>query len=164
MTSTRSSTPSCSGPGKIRQKWTPEDDRILIDAVAQGKLPVFLQRPSKSIKTDTKFRVSRPKPAAAQETPINWHKIAPCLPGRTNKNCRKRWHYKLAQDFRKGLWTAEEDERLRAAVQKHGVKWRMVSEDVKTRNGDQCWKRWNDCLKPDIDHSPWSAQEVSNHN
>lgn len=41
------------------------------------------------------------------------------------------------------------------------MKWRKVSQDVKTRNGDQCWKRWNDCLKPEINHSPWSMQEVS---
>lgn len=43
----------------------------------------------------------------------------------------------------------------------HGTKWTKVSEEVVTRNGDQCWKRWHDNLDPQIDHSPWTTEEVT---
>ncbi|RYP81219.1 hypothetical protein DL770_005947 [Monosporascus sp. CRB-9-2] len=41
----------------------------------------------------------------------------------------------------------------------HGTKWTKVSEEVGSRNGDQCWKRWHDNLDPQIDHSPWTREE-----
>ena len=51
----------------------------------------------------------------------NWNDIAILLPGRTNKDCRKRWS-KIQVDIRKGAWTRDEDERLQQAVQQIGVK------------------------------------------
>lgn len=51
----------------------------------------------------------------------NWNDIAVLLPGRTNKDCRKRWS-KVQLDIRKGSWTQDEDERLQQAVQQIGVK------------------------------------------
>lgn len=54
----------------------------------------------------------------------------------------------------------EEDEKLREAVELYGARWSKVAEAVGTRNGDQCWKRWYDCLDPRIDKSPWTAEEV----
>ena len=51
----------------------------------------------------------------------NWNGIAALLPGRTNKDCRKRW-YKVCQGIRKGAWTPEEDQRLQLAVQQVGFK------------------------------------------
>jgi myb proto-oncogene protein len=54
----------------------------------------------------------------------------------------------------------EEDERLREAVELYGARWSKIAEAVGTRNGDQCWKRWYDCLDPRIDKSPWTAEEV----
>ncbi|KAK0632935.1 hypothetical protein B0T14DRAFT_505469 [Immersiella caudata] len=97
------------------------------------------------------------------ETPqhgsISWHKVAAHLPGRNNKDCRKRWHYSIAHTIRKGTWTKEEDEKLLQAVEKHGARWSKVAGVVGSRNGDQCWKRWYDCLDPRIDKSPWTAEE-----
>ena len=54
----------------------------------------------------------------------------------------------------------EEDEKLRQAVELYGARWSKIAEAVGTRNGDQCWKRWYDCLDPRIDKSPWTAEEV----
>lgn len=54
-----------------------------------------------------------------------------------------------------------EDDQLRAAVAKHGTKWRVVSKEVRTRTSDQCSKRWKQVLDPNLDHSPWSPAEVS---
>lgn len=60
-----------------------------------------------------------------------------------------------------GTWSPEEDERLRNAIARHGTRWVLVAADVSTRNGDQCAKRWNENLNPDLDRSPWSPIEVN---
>jgi lipoate synthase len=60
----------------------------------------------------------------------------------------------------KGPWTEEEDERLGKAVQHHGTKWAVVASVVGTRLPDQCSKRWMHALNPEIDHSPWTPEEV----
>jgi hypothetical protein len=59
-----------------------------------------------------------------------------------------------------GTWSDTEDERLREAVAKHGPRWMSVAAEVGTRSGEQCAKRWNEYVNPDLDHSPWSTQEV----
>ncbi|KAK3363234.1 Homeodomain-like protein, partial [Lasiosphaeria hispida] len=94
-----------------------------------------------------------------QQGTISWHKVAAYLPGRNNKDCRKRWHYSIVHTIRKGTWTPDEDQSLRQAVEKHGLRWSKVAGAVGSRNGDQCWKRWYDCLNPSIDKSPWTAAE-----
>ncbi|AEO65561.1 uncharacterized protein THITE_2045382, partial [Thermothielavioides terrestris NRRL 8126] len=90
---------------------------------------------------------------------ISWHRVASHLPGRTNKDCRKRWHFTLANTIRKGTWMRDEDERLVKAVEVYGTRWSKVAQAVGTRNGDQCSKRWYDCLDPRIDRSPWTPEE-----
>lgn len=67
-------------------------------------------------------------------------------------------HQKLPKT---GNWGPAEDFRLRQAVSKHGLRWVLVADDVGTRNGDQCAKRWKDKLNPELDHSQWSPDEVS---
>lgn len=51
----------------------------------------------------------------------NWNAIAAKLPGRTNKDCRKRWH-KIEPNIRKGAWTAAEHTRLQEAVDLFGLR------------------------------------------
>ncbi|KAL8707714.1 MAG: hypothetical protein Q9220_007294 [cf. Caloplaca sp. 1 TL-2023] len=58
-----------------------------------------------------------------------------------------------------GSWLPAENSRLREAVARHGTRWVRVAKEVGTRNGDQCAKRWNENLNPDLDHSPWTADE-----
>lgn len=92
---------------------------------------------------------------------INWQAIARRFPGRTNKDCRKRWYYHISQPLQRGPWSKEEDGRLRQGVRQYGTRWSKVADLVQTRNGDQCYKRWTDSLDPQIDKSPWTAEEVS---
>ncbi|KAI1291375.1 hypothetical protein F5Y03DRAFT_376855 [Xylaria venustula] len=61
--------------------------------------------------------------------------------------------------YNTGTWSGEEDSRLRKAVAQHGTRWVIVAGDVATRNGDQCAKRWNENLNPNLNHSPWSPAE-----
>ncbi|KAL4783566.1 hypothetical protein BJX76DRAFT_368315 [Aspergillus varians] len=95
----------------------------------------------------------------AESDNISWHEIASFLPGRTNKDCRKRWYGTAAAKVKKGPWTEAEDERLRRAIEHHGTKWSVVASVVATRLPDQCSKRWSHAINPDIDHSPWTSDE-----
>ncbi|KAK2879436.1 hypothetical protein FQN49_000871 [Arthroderma sp. PD_2] len=89
---------------------------------------------------------------------ISWNTIAAKLPGRSNKDCRKRWH-KIGSHIKKGVWTAEEDIQLQEAVGLLGLKWTQVSERVGTRNSDQCAKRWAYALNPSVSHAPWTEEQ-----
>lgn len=50
----------------------------------------------------------------------DWQCIATKLPGRTNKDCRKRWHNVVSGGVNKGHWTQDEDKLLTEAVQTRG--------------------------------------------
>ncbi|KAI8933238.1 hypothetical protein NX059_009870 [Plenodomus lindquistii] len=89
---------------------------------------------------------------------FNWNEVAVLLPGRTNKDCRKRWS-KVQAGINKGAWTRVEDERLQKALEKQGAKWALVSKSVRTRNADQCFKRWQHVLGPGCKHEPWTLEE-----
>ncbi|GFF54853.1 transcriptional activator Myb [Aspergillus udagawae] len=89
----------------------------------------------------------------------DWCQIAEKLPGRTNKDCRKRWQNTMAGEFRKGLWAKHEDEQLRKAIAKHGTRWTIVASGVKTRSAEQCAKRWQNSLNPNLDRSEWTESE-----
>jgi len=93
------------------------------------------------------------------DRPSKWHSIARHVPGRTNKDCRKRWCATMASIVSKGGWSSEEDRKLLDAVEKHGTKWSVVASLVETRNSGQCAKRWQDTLNPTIDRSAWSTEE-----
>ncbi|CRG88765.1 Myb-related protein A [Talaromyces islandicus] len=90
---------------------------------------------------------------------VDWRLIASFLPGRNNKDCRKRWHYRVSASMNLGPWSQAEDELLRVGIQRYGTHWSRVAQVVGTRNGDQCFKRWNDVLDPGINRSPWTQDE-----
>mmetsp|Transcript_7288 Transcript_7288/g.13066 ORF Transcript_7288/g.13066 Transcript_7288/m.13066 type:complete len:572 (+) Transcript_7288:6507-8222(+) len=58
------------------------------------------------------------------------------------------------------MWSAQEDESLRAAVKKHGEKnWRLIAEDIPGRNHLQCLQRWKKALRPGLVKGHWSKEE-----
>ena len=60
-----------------------------------------------------------------------WKEIALCVPGRSNVQCRYRWHNVLNPDLVKGHWTKEEDDMLTQAVEKYGSKnWKQIAKCV----------------------------------
>nr|QIR83206.1 MYB transcription factor [Ophiocordyceps sinensis] len=52
----------------------------------------------------------------------DWHQIAARLPGRSNKDCRKRWVNTVCGGLNKGSWSQDEDRRLLEALRTHGPK------------------------------------------
>lgn len=102
----------------------------------------------------------RPPKALEESRPILWREIAKDVPGRTNKNCRRRWCNSLNYSMSKGRWSQIEDQRLFQGVQKHGTNWVKVAATVRTRNADQCATHWGQTLNPNIDYSDWNDVEV----
>ncbi|KAL4899825.1 hypothetical protein BDW74DRAFT_188857 [Aspergillus multicolor] len=92
--------------------------------------------------------------------PRNWSAIAEKLPGRSNKDCRKRWT-KISLSSRKGTWSGAEDHLLRKAVGKFGFQWTKVAGMVGSRHPDQCAKRWHHSLDPNVKRGPWASDEDS---
>jgi hypothetical protein len=131
-------TPSPSNDSDVKEKgfgdrttWTPEEDQLL-------RLAVQVYGPNTE----------------------KWSKIAECVPGRTNKNCRKRWFHSLNPSLRKGPWTEEEDRLLREGVARYPKKqWSKIADIIHGRTDDQCAKRWRESLDPNIDRSSWTEED-----
>ncbi|KAL8719407.1 MAG: hypothetical protein Q9225_003592, partial [Loekoesia sp. 1 TL-2023] len=90
----------------------------------------------------------------------NWNEIAKLIPGRSNKDCRKRFYNGVTGDRKKGPWSEDEDARLEGLVEHYGMSWALIAQEMETRTADQCSKRWQHCLDPKLDHSSWTEQEV----
>ncbi|KAK3839966.1 MAG: hypothetical protein J3R72DRAFT_476148, partial [Linnemannia gamsii] len=88
-----------------------------------------------------------------------WSKIAACVPGRTNKNCRKRWFHSLDPKLKKGPWTEEEDHLLKTGVEMFKGQWSKIAERIPGRTDDQCAKRWREGLDPLIDRAAWAPED-----
>jgi hypothetical protein len=80
----------------------------------------------------------------------NWDAIAALVPGRGRYQCYSRWRRVLNRSIdrtseRTGKWPAEEDIKLKDAVQTHGGKnWDAIAALVPGRVASQCWHRWHD--------------------
>jgi hypothetical protein len=101
----------------------------------------------------------------------NWAAISALFPGRTGSQCMNRWHKFLVSKTaltaeRTGKWTANEDSKLKDAVQTHGDKeWVAITALFPGRTKEQCNSRWNNFLDPNIDRAnvragKWSEDEV----
>lgn len=91
----------------------------------------------------------------------DWCRVALALPGRTNKDCRKRWHNSVTEGLRKGQWSRSEDQLLTDGVHRYGSRWTKVATCVGSRSADQCAKRWQQSLDPCLDRSEWREDEDS---
>jgi Myb-like DNA-binding domain len=89
--------------------WNPEEDEILRRGIDDCGRWVF---PSAICLTPTDHR----------GVAVDWCAIAAQLPGRTNKDCRKRWHNAVTACINKGQWTKAEDELLKQGVSDFGQK------------------------------------------
>lgn len=89
----------------------------------------------------------------------DWCQVAMALPGRTNKDCRKRWHNSVTEGLKKGQWSMSEDQLLTRGVHQYGPQWTKVATCVNTRSADQCAKRWQHSLNPFLDRSEWREYE-----
>jgi hypothetical protein len=86
----------------------------------------------------------------------NWDAIASLVPGRSQRQCYKRWKNVLDPNLdraneRTGKWTAIEDSKLKDAVYTHGGKnWGAIAAQVPDRTTIRCHNRWYQVLDPSI--------------
>jgi hypothetical protein len=109
--------------------------------------------------------------AAVEMLDKDWVAVAPLVPGRSSLQCRARWLNSLdptKTTSHKGKWTAEEDAKLIAAVEKFGQVWVAVATLVPGRTNQQCRYRWlttsssvelNDMETPASHKGKWTAEE-----
>jgi hypothetical protein len=79
---------------------------------------------------------------------VNWESVAEQIPGRTARQCRERWLNYLSPRVRVGQWTAEEDNLLRAMVEKLGHAWTAISRAFAGRGESDVKNRWYTHLRP----------------
>ncbi|KAI0095277.1 hypothetical protein BDY19DRAFT_917081 [Irpex rosettiformis] len=89
----------------------------------------------------------------------NWKAIALCVPGRTNKACRKRWLHSLSPYVKKTAWTQDEDQLLLRLYDKHGPKWSAIAREIPGRTDDACSKRYREALDPSLKRDEWTQAE-----
>jgi hypothetical protein len=112
-----------------RRTWTSEEDAELTSAVTNTSKKKY----GKEYKTD-------------------WPAVAALVPGRKRKQCSNRWNNVLKPNIdkangRRGKWAADEDKKLKGAVQMHGGKnWGAISALVPGRSEKQCCSRWKRVL------------------
>jgi len=79
----------------------------------------------------------------------NWAKICKHIEGRTDVQCRERWHNVLNPDVTQKPWTEKEDRRLNALIAKYKVgNWATIARHLGGRTDNQCWRRWK-ALNPE---------------
>jgi myb proto-oncogene protein len=103
---------------------------------------------------------------------IDWAVAAALVPCPTEVQCPSRWYGTLVTNTnpitsRAGGWTADEDIKLKSAVQTHGGKnWNASAALVPGRTRSQCHSRWNNGLDPSSEWEngrtgKWSKDEDS---
>ncbi|KAJ2551163.1 hypothetical protein EV175_003793, partial [Coemansia sp. RSA 1933] len=138
-----------------RSKWTPEEDRVLTEAVmayGEGDWQAVaacldnrtgqqvLHRWCKSINPAIRSgRWDRDEDVALLAAVRlygvgQWTKIAKHVPGRTDVKCRERYMNVLTPDVNNSQWTPAEDEQLVAIVSRVGIgKWSYVADLLGSR-------------------------------
>ncbi|KAJ1645097.1 hypothetical protein LPJ64_003280 [Coemansia asiatica] len=156
-------------PDMSRSKWTPEEDRVLTEAVmayGEGDWQAVaacldnrtgqqvLHRWCKSINPAIRSgRWDRDEDiallAAVRLYGVGqWTKIAKHVPGRTDVKCRERYMNVLTPDVNNAQWTPDEDARLIALVNRVGIgKWSYVADLLGGRTDNQCWRHWRSLHK-----------------
>jgi S-ribosylhomocysteine lyase LuxS involved in autoinducer biosynthesis len=149
-----------------KARWSPEDDAKLTEAVQKhGKhwVTVAALVPGRTHKQCHQRWVHNLDAAngvkgkwtpeedsnlieAVKKHDKDWVSVAAMVPGRTDKQCRRRWVDTLDPGKNTGKWTSEEDAKLTEATKKHGKNWVTVAAMVPGRRDNQCRRRWLDAL------------------
>jgi hypothetical protein len=160
-------------------KWTQEEDAKLTDAVKKhgnNWAPVAALVPGRTKLHCSQTWVQRLHPdinaskwtveedakltdAVTKHGAGNWAAVAALVPGRTNKQCRKRWVESLNPAINTGTWTVEDDTKLTEAVTEFGNDWVRVSVLVPGRTNRQCAQRWVRSVDPTINAGRWTVEE-----
>jgi hypothetical protein len=124
--------------------WSPEEDEKLLGHEDSTLLPQF--------DPDCAPRAMGPWSPVEDEKLVslvrkggakNWPFIAKCMAGRTNKQCRERWHNHLNPEVSKDTWTVDEDLVIHQGVSEIGHKWSEIAATLPGRTDNAVKNRYN---------------------
>eukprot|EP00934_Nitzschia_sp_Nitz4_P001140 Nitzschia sp. Nitz4//scaffold182_size44100//12721//14151//NITZ4_007249-RA/size44100-augustus-gene-0.21-mRNA-1//-1//CDS//3329539550//1140//frame0 len=110
----RKKSKSAMSPRYNQRLWTPEEDQILIKAVASMPREDF-----------------------------RWSVVAKKVPGRTGKQCRERYLNHLTPSLRQGGWTLQEDALIFRMHATEGSKWSMIVKFLRGRSDNGIKNRFH---------------------
>ena len=84
----------------------------------------------------------------------SWERIAEKMERRNGRQCRDRYNNHLLQNFKKGMWTNEEDDIIIQMYFNIGPQWSKISKLLDGRSGNDVKNRWHKKLYKRIDSSP----------
>ncbi|KAJ3393018.1 Myblike DNAbinding domain-containing protein [Entophlyctis sp. JEL0112] len=90
----------------------------------------------------------------------NWATVSMHMGDRSRRQCQIRWRQNLKPGLNRGRFTAEEDERLLAAIEMFQLgNWAEIARAVKTRSDVQCRERYLNFLDPNLAKGSFSEEE-----
>jgi hypothetical protein len=149
------------------QKWTPEEDALLRESVAQSFSmnwkalePQFPGKKSQQLferwtKVLDPFLLKGAWTRQEDETIVDfvrvngcksWTTLAKMLPGRIGKQCRERWMNHLNPELCRDQWTREEDCLVMELHERFGNKWSRIAEHMPGRADNMIKNRWYSIL------------------
>ncbi|BBN08227.1 protein Mp3R-MYB4 [Marchantia polymorpha subsp. ruderalis] len=150
------------------ERWTPEEDELLQEAVVQYKAKNWrlvakavpnrteiqcLQRWQKVLNPAivkgywTKEEDQKMLELVGMLGTKRWAAVARSLPGRIGKQCRERWYNQLDPSIKRDPWTEVEDMRLFLAHKRFGSKWSQICSILPGRSENGVKNRWNTHIK-----------------
>lgn len=124
-----------SAASTIKGAWSPEEDSILLKAIADNGTSIFL--PCEY----SKWRAGTRK----------WSVLAQHLPGRTGKQCRERWHNQLNPAISKSPWTEDEDRMILSEYARIGPRWADIAAALDGRTDNAVKNRWNCSMRRKVE-------------
>ena len=123
--------PSASDVSTRFQRWTEDEDQVLLHATKQEGGP-----------------------------PYNWSRVAAKYfpTSRTGPQCKARWKKALKPGLKRGQWEPEED-RLILELHERGLKWTEIAQHLPGRVPDHIHQRFMNSLDPNKKKTPWTEDE-----
>ena len=99
--------------------------------------------------------------AVSGSKPIFWDVVAKAVRGRTPKQCRERWMYRLQPELKKTPFEKWEDDLIFEQKKKIGNRWTQIAMQLPGRTSCSVKNRWYTVLRNKVHYNSNSREESS---